>query len=92
MITVGEGRYKYKVCEAEDKTKLLEKGIWTKSECATYFGIPLWKMTPVFKKIKNNPPFKRCIYRDEILNCFNTSWEKEVAIIKNLKELNDGNN
>ncbi len=87
MFTVGEGRYKYKVYEKDDKLKLLEKGIWTKSECAAYFGIPLWKMTPIFKKIKVNPLFKRCNYRDEILKCFNTSREKEIKIIKAVKEL-----
>lgn len=91
MKTIGEGRHKYVVYEAEDKARLLEKGIWTKSECAGYLGVPTWKLTPIFKKIKDNPPFRRCIYRDEILKYFNTSWEQEVAVLKHLKELNNGN-
>ena len=87
MKIVGEGRNKYEVYEIQDKVKLLEKGIWLKSECAGYIGMPLWKLTPIFKKIKNNPPFRRCLYRDEFLKYFNTSWEQEIAILKNLKEI-----
>ena len=87
MITIGEGRHKYVIYEREDKIKLLEKGIWTKSQCAAYLGVPTWKLTPIFKKIKENPPFKRCIYRDELLKYFNTSWEKEINLLKTLDEL-----
>lgn len=71
--------------EIKEKKELLTKNVWTVREVLSYFSISRNQWQKVQEKLKERPPFKASVYRDEVFTLLKTSVKQEMQTLRDVE-------